>query len=68
MSSDLAETSIRTYKSRTPRHHDIASPDLCRLSDKRQFLTYPRRDLRLRVRQTNGSAMYGGLKLDNSCY
>ncbi len=68
MNTNLAETSIRTYKSRTPHHHDVASPDPCSLLDKVQFLTYACRDLRLRMRQTDGSAMHGGLELDILCH
>ncbi len=65
MSTNLADTAISTYKSPTPHHHEVASLDPSALLDKTQFLTYPCRDLRLRTRQTDGSAMYGGLGLDD---
>lgn len=69
MSTNLADTSISisisTYKSPRPHHHDVASLDPCALLDKAQFLTYPCRDPRLRMRQTDGSAMNGELELDD---
>ena len=59
---------MRTYKSRTPRHHDVAFPAPHALLDKAQFLTYLCRDVRLKMRQIDGSVMYGGLDLDDLCH
>ena len=68
MSTSLAGTCIRTYKSRTPRHHDFAILVPFALLDKAQFLKYPCHDLRSKMRQTDGSAMHGGLELADVYY
>ena len=68
MSTNLAGKGIRTYESRTPRHHDFAVFVPFALSDKAQFLTYPCRDFRSRMRQTDALALDPGLKLNDLCH